>query len=300
MTKKYEYFVAVAETRSFSKASERLFIAQSSLSQFIKNIESDVGYQLINRKTNPITLTKEGELFLKTSYEILSIENILTNDLNRINSMNHQILTIAITRYWGGLLLPFVLKEYKKKFPHVKLNIIEGKTDFIMKKIKNNEVDIALFTPPESFVPNHNFISEILFKEEIMLAIQHVDGLDYSHQLNFNKLDFLLLKPGQKLRQISDEFFQFLNIEPRILMETENITTAYKLASVGYGVTFIPKRIHLLTTPVGNIHHLSLDQPQFWSLTCFYNQEILDYDFANYFLKLCKQNIEFIDKNEKQ
>lgn len=298
LSKQYDYVIAVAETGSFSKAAKELYIAQSSLSQFIKNLEDRLGVQLFDRNSKPITPTEAGKRFLKTAYDIRYMEDQMEKQLSQLQTVKKGSLTIGITRYWGSLLLPRILPEFQIRYPNVELNIIEGRTTDILKSLEKKQVEIAFLTPPSHLTEvDQPFQIDIIYYEEIMLAaqksiLQGENQLSEASQLEeISQLPFILLRKGQKMRQIAESFFQSLQVTPKILMETENITSAYKLASVGFGATFIPKRIKELTNPVGPVEHIHLDPPLFWSLAAMYEKNTSRTEFFEYLLLLSKKNI---------
>ncbi|MGM0212563.1 LysR family transcriptional regulator [Enterococcus sp. AZ109] len=297
LSKNYHYVITVAETGSFSKAAKQLFIAQSSLSQYIKNLEEDLGVFLFDRRTKPITLTQAGEQFIKTAYEIRYLEEKMQKQLTQLQVVKMGSLKIGITRYWGSLLLPRILPEFQARYPEVELKIIEGRTIDVMERLAKKQVDIAFFTPPNHYTPDDKFTYDVIYREEIMLALQQkiLPGKNQLpekiHLDQLRKIPFILLRKGQKLRQIADVYFQASDLLPTILMETENITTAYKLASVGFGATLIPSRINELTNPVGPIQHVHFEKPIYWSLAAVYEKDLTTTDFFDYLLMLSKRNI---------
>lgn len=295
LSKNYHYVITVAETGSFSKAANQLFIAQSSLSQYIKKLEDDLGVTLFDRKTKPIMPTKAGQQFLKTAYEIQYLEKQMKKQLTQLQTVKKGRLSIGITRYWGSLLLPRILPDFQIRYPEVDLKIIEGRTSDILQCLEKKQVELAFLTPPTKISENDHFQYDVIYHEEILLAIQQSllqKNCQPLSPIQFDQLEqlpFILLRKGQKMRQIADSVFQNSSSSPKIVMETENITTAYKLASVGFGATFVPKGINELTSPVGPIQHIPFDTPLYWSLAVMYEKNTSTTEFFDYLLLLSKK-----------
>lgn len=291
LTKDYQYVIAVAEARSFSKAAKNLFIAQSSLSQYIKNLEISLGVSLFDRNKLPLMPTENGRTYLKTAYEIQHLEQQLMRQFENLQTAPKSILRIGITNYWGAMLLPRILPLYQIAYPTIEVIVTEGRTADILLALQKAQLDLAFITPP-NLMPIINYQQEVILKEEILLAAHEkfVAKERQNQPLKARQLaalPFITLHKGQKMRQLTETIFKELSIQPKIVMRTANITTAYKLASVGYACCFIPEHILELTAPVGPVHHYSLSPRRFWELHAFYREEVSEE--VTYLLILAKQ-----------
>ncbi len=295
-TKQYQYVIEIAETGNFSKAAENLFIAQSSLSQYIKKLEKELGIILFDRTKQPVTVTEAGKSYLNIAYEILFLEKQLQSQIESYQPRKKKKIVLGITRYWGSLLLPRILPDFHKKYPGVNLDMREGKTKELIEWLENKQVDIAFFTPFQNEVQIFPcYDQSFILREEIQLAISPSLFNEYqlsSQSLTLDqlvKLPILSLKRGQKLRGFLDQLYLDHQTRPKIVMETENITTAYKLSSVGIGVTLIPERILELTSPFTNVLHLSFEKPIYWELNAFTLTETKEDDVTEYLMMLAKK-----------
>lgn len=105
----YQYMKCIAECQSFSKAAEKLYISQSFLSHFVKNVEDEFGITIFDRKSIPIRLTEAGILYLKYTENFCQLENSMRADLSSISTKNHVSLNIASIRLLGAYVLPKIL-----------------------------------------------------------------------------------------------------------------------------------------------------------------------------------------------
>ena len=296
LTKQYQYVIEVAETGNFSKAAENLFMAQSSLSQYIKKLEKELGVTLFDRSTQPVKLTEAGKSYLKTAYDITFLEKQLLNQLETFQQVKKKKIILGITRYWGSLLLPRILPAFQKRYPFIQLEMKEGKTKDLIDWLDNKRIDIAFFTASSQDSQHFSFYEEtFLLREEIQLAVssQLLESYHLSNQKmtpqRMMQLPLLTLRKGQKLRGIFDEFAKEAKDKPTIIMETENITTAYKLASVGTGATLIPEKILELTSPFDEVLHLSFEKPAFWELKAFTLKDSTTNEACDYLMLLAQK-----------
>lgn len=296
LTKQYQYVIEISETGSFSKAAENLYMAQSSLSQYIQKLERDLGIVLFDRTRQPIKLTDAGNSYLKIAYEITYLEKQLHQQIESFQPTRKRKIILGITRYWGSLLLPRILPAFQEKYPGVQLEMKEGKTKDLIEWLDNKRIDIAFFT--DSFNQDHAFSyyeESFILREEIQLALAPSIKESFKltnqtiSQQKLLELPLLTLKKGQKLRSYLNQICTEVKIKPNIIMETENITTAYKLASVGRGVTLIPERILELTSPFSTVLHVSFEKPMFWELKAFTLNDISQDDSIDYLILLAKK-----------
>ena len=134
----YRIFVAVAEERNITKASEKLNISQPALTKQIKNLENQLSIKLFERKSKGVDLTIDG----KKLYEKL-LKPI--EELNKIDSQinKQKIINIGTHNHMGSCVFGDVINEFCLKYPDVNLNLICEETDDMMKKLKNKEIDIV-------------------------------------------------------------------------------------------------------------------------------------------------------------
>lgn len=134
----YRIFVAVAEEENITKASEKMNISQPAITKQIKNLENQLSLKLFERKSKGLLLTQEGkELYEKLKNPI--------EELSRIDrqACNERVINIGTHNHMGSCIFGNVINDYCLKYPNVNLNLICEETSEMMKKLKNNELDIV-------------------------------------------------------------------------------------------------------------------------------------------------------------
>jgi DNA-binding transcriptional LysR family regulator len=152
-----EYLLILAEERSFSKASQRLYVTQPSLSQFVKNLENELHTQLFDRSTSPIRLTPSGDAYVKAAKKIKSIEEELNNQIADLTNLQSGQLNIGTSPFRASCLLPKSIAEFHKKYPGVELHINENQMIDLEEATLEGMLDLYIGTGPmkTSFMQRH-------------------------------------------------------------------------------------------------------------------------------------------------
>lgn len=278
--KKLKYVLTVAELQSISKAAAALFISQPSLSHIISNIETELGIQLFNRTTTPISLTYAGEKFAATAKEILSMNDMLAKELTDISGMRKGRISIGIPSLRGSFMLPHILPAFHEEYPGIELALLEGNGQQLEYFLLNGKVDIAFTIPP---LGDRRIAHELICREKIRLACKKgYLGREYLVQgtedvIDISKLgdiDFILTNKGHTIRAFVDEIFEKHGINPNIILETSNSGTAYRLATAGMGVCFAADMTVNSTTPIGEYDLFEIGRQSYlWEIVAMYRKD---------------------------
>ncbi|MBR0604067.1 LysR family transcriptional regulator [Bacillus safensis] len=235
------YFIAIAEQGTISKAAESLHMAQPPLSRQLKMMEDELGVVLFERnKKKKVTLTAQGELFLKKAREIVySMEDAI----HQIKEFSEEIsgtLSIGSTIYCAPILLS-ALTEFRKKHSHVKFNIWEGNSAHLMTLLNNRQIDVAITGGP---FPKKDMKVKSLYTDPCVLVVPKeykIDEKEISIQ-TLAEIPLLLLRPTEGVGlfdQIVDTFQQ-LELTPNILCECHDSAMLFSLVRKGFGATILP------------------------------------------------------------
>lgn len=272
--KNYEYFLAIAEDGSVSKAAERLFISQPSMSKYLKRLEENVGAELFYRDSYPLRLTNAGEIYLSYVNDIVKKEKRLLQDLSALKSMDTGEVSIGITVWRSSIILPIVLPIFKKQFPRIKVKPLEGSHQYMASLLEHDKVDFSICHLPNNYQGmtfEHLQYEKILFcvNEAHPLLQNHViedihasvNCMDNDYFMQFQEEPFILLKSGQNIRDLTQNFLNKLGIKPNIALETSNIITAMNAAKAGLGVTFVPEAALRIPEQVKGLVFFTVDAP---------------------------------------
>ncbi len=232
-------FYYVAKLGGFTKAADATFRTQSAISQQIKNLEEELGCQLLERiGKRKLRLTSAGERFFKFSETILERYDSLTEELNELKGLQIGRLRIAAPFTTLYHLFPFALKSYIKQFPNVELTILDRSQQDILDLINNGDVDLGLVL--ESNVPKN--LTALRWKKVrtvVMTAIGH--PLAKAKRVTLKQIGKypLILPPiNLKYRSNLEERFQKLGVDYHIIMESSNVELSSLYVEMGLGISF--------------------------------------------------------------
>lgn len=253
--RKLLYIKTIAELHNITEASKKLFISQPSLSKCISNIELELGTKLFKRTAIGLIPTSAGECYYKMACQVLKIYNDFELEISDINLLQRGKITVGTSIHLGSYILPIVLPIFKKSCPNIEVKIVETNSTDLKQHLVSGVIDFALMHVVDGEITSQNASVKFLpfFKEPFLLVTQKDNPLGkYSKFLPdsaFRRIDltifadepFVLVQPGQKIGQIAKQILDMAQINPKIVLSTENYLTARRLASVGIGSTILPQ-----------------------------------------------------------
>ena len=148
LLKQIQYFMAVAQTRHFTRASEQMYVSQSALSQQITKLENDMGVTLINRLSHPIELTKAGEEFAKYGADVLTAVENLQEHMQTWQSTGRSTLHIGMITGLGNLPLADILAKFNTEHSDIKLTLATQLSKALCEQLEDGTIDLAIIAAP--------------------------------------------------------------------------------------------------------------------------------------------------------
>jgi len=255
-----QYAIQIAIERNFSRAAEKLHIAQPSLSQQLSKLEKEIGVLLFQRSTNSVELTHAGSLFVEKSQKILDMVEQLKKEMEDISQMKKGRLVVGSMPITGSTILPFVVPVFQAAYPDIEITLVEETSSNLETLTMNGQTDISLLSLP---LREDSLVYETLLEEEIVLAVPPTHRLAASKEPirieQLEKESFIALKKGQGFRKLTLELCQKAGITPNIVFESSNMETVQSLVAAGMGIGFVPylisKRSFSELSPI----HLTLE-----------------------------------------
>lgn len=160
-------FRTVAQRLSFTRAAHELFISQPAVTKHINELEKNTGKPLFNRHGNNISLTKEGELLLKYTNNILNLYQNLEEELNKLQETISGEVHIGASTTIAQYILPKILAKFKAAYPEMKVSLINDNTLNIETLVSEKKIDIGII---EGSAANPLLHYDPFFEDEIVLT----------------------------------------------------------------------------------------------------------------------------------
>jgi len=162
------YFIAVAEELNFTRAAERLHMAQPPLSQQIQHLEAELGFQLFRRTKRTVVLTEAGQVFFEESQKILLQVDRAIQLAQQTSRGELGQLTIGFVSSAAYNVVPAILQQFRTLHPAVKLELREMRTNEQLQRLRFGQIDIGFVRPP---IEEDGINSEIVFREALIVAL---------------------------------------------------------------------------------------------------------------------------------
>lgn len=281
-----EYFTVIVECGSLTKAAEKLFVSQSSLSQYLKRLEGSLGITLFDRSTVPMRLTYAGERYYAFADQWRRMEQDIHKELHDLKHENRGRIRLGIPLWRGACMLPDFFPEFNKNYPGITLELTEGSGRKLEQALLENKIDLAVFNLTQA-MEDDRLKAETIFNEPILFAAPNshpatqklLASCSYRGQFPVapisvvNEIPLLLSKPGQKSARIVHSFLLKNELHPQILLETDNLTTAINLAAQGMGAAFVPAEGAGTCAHPKELTFFLLDTPDLvWQLAAVYRR----------------------------
>jgi LysR family hydrogen peroxide-inducible transcriptional activator len=251
-----KYFVTLAELKHFSKAAEACFVSQPTLSTQIKKLEDELGVQLVERSPKNIMLTPTGEEIARRAMQILSDVEQIKTVARRSQNPNEGTLRLGLFPTLAPYLLPHVIPRLRNKYPQLRLQLAEEKTEDILRLLQRGTLDAALLALP---VPHDGFEVEILFKEPFVVAVPGEHALASKKEIDIEDLrgsELLLLEEGHCLREHALEVCSLAGAHERVDFHATSMETLRQMVAAGVGITLMP--VMSVKPPIAKTENLSI------------------------------------------
>jgi DNA-binding transcriptional LysR family regulator len=234
-----EIIRAIAETGSFTAAGHKLHVSQSAISRQILLLEDELKTPVFLRIGRRIRITPAGESLLQLSHRVFQD---LTDTVATISDSQETLR--GTVRILGGMtvclyVFPTLLSELTRQHPGIDVKIMNDSAERSIQHLRAGTGDIALLTLP---VRDADMVTVPVLQEELLVVTSAKHPLTKKRKVNAQDLStqpFVLFEPGSNTRRVVDEFFAASGIEPRIVMETENVEILKALVRHGLGITIV-------------------------------------------------------------
>lgn len=310
MFKNKDYVLAVYREGGFTKAAEKLFVSQPSLSSSIKRIEEKISAPIFDRATSPVGLTEVGREYVKYALEIEQKEKDFERYVSDHTSLIKGKIKIGGSSFFSSFVLPALISDFKEKHSKIEFEIFEDSTKNLMYKLNGGELDIVI---DNAINKDENITSKIYKSETLLLAVPtrfidkvKIDKKGFSAQdvkndlhmnavgvsiTNFESLPFILLHHENDTGARAEKIFKHGKVTPNVVFTLDQQVTAHNLSSTGLGITFVSDTLVKYSGAEKNLVYYKLADRTI-------NRTVYFYQKKNRYLSLASQKfIEYYSKD---
>ncbi|MBE7103665.1 LysR family transcriptional regulator [Bacillus cereus] len=241
--RKMRYFITVAEELNFSRAAERLLMAQPPLSQEIRKLEEELGVQLFHRTKRMVELTSAGEIFLEGARQtLLQVDRtIKETQLADEGKIGHLIIGFVDSTE----TVIEILKKFRERFPKIQLILREMTTDQQIKALYEKQIHIGFIRSKQN---NEILSSEVCSEEYLKLVLHQDHPLAQLRKISIKSLidePFILFPRhfGTNFYDLIISYFWEHGVSLNIVQEAIQMQTIVNLVATGMGISVVPSSV---------------------------------------------------------
>ena len=260
-----EYILEIARQQSVTHAAEKLFVTQSTLSQYLLKLENELGTPLFSREKSGLVPTEAGHVYLHAARAVVQIQNAAEVSIAALKKEG--FLCVGVS-FWGLTLLTGLLPTFKSRFPDITLRLFVDDYAHLKVMMQAGRIDLAVISiTEEDDRPAQGSID--LKREELVVALpreaayclEHPDAEFISEEQlpqALDTLNFIAPDEGASIRRIEDALFRRLMYRPHVICEVEREDSATRMVDAGVGAAILSQED---VRGVRSIRSFRLDPP---------------------------------------
>ncbi|MEW6214902.1 MAG: selenium metabolism-associated LysR family transcriptional regulator [Nitrospirota bacterium] len=263
MDHKLKVFCTVAETRSFSRASEIIHLTQPAVSLQIQALEERYETKLFDRSSNTVTLTPAGEVLYKYAKEILALYASAEKVIGEITDLVKGSITIGACSTIGDYLLPNVITDFRKTHPKIKIHLLVGNTNRVVELLNSGNINLGLVAGD---VTRQKMVVKKLISDELLVVVSPFHPWAKRKEVSVSELTkepFILREAGSGTRQAVEKFLAKHGItqrEMKISMVFGSTEAIKEAVENGLGVSIISRWAARKESKYGTLHLLTFKE----------------------------------------
>lgn len=240
-----QYFVAVAEQGSVTRAAQNLSISQSSVTEAIKELESDLGVELFERHPRGLTITHNGHQFLRHATKILATVSDARTSFSGQQNAAAGTLNIGVTSLVAGYVLSDLLARYRRACPGVEVSAIEDNGGYLEHLLVGGELDVAVMVIS-------NLRDRMALQAEILETSPYRLWLPMGHPLVSADIisvaditrEPLIMLTIDEIEENTGKLLTALGARPHVAFRTRSVEAVRSLVATGAGVALLPDLVY--------------------------------------------------------
>ncbi|HNN56654.1 MAG TPA: LysR substrate-binding domain-containing protein, partial [Novosphingobium sp.] len=241
------YFIAVAEARSVSGGASAVGISQSAVTDAVRTLELETGVSLFHRHAKGVTLTREGQQFLRHARSIIDAVADMAGGVGREQDQTEGKVRIGVTPVVTGYFLSDLVSRFQRLFPRIEIALVEDKRAYVEHMLVGGELDLALLIV-SNLEQRAAIDHEVLLRSECRAwmapghPLSDVDGLSLADLEN----EALVALALDELEGLIDGIWSKFDHPPRVAWRTSSMEGVRSLVGTGAGITLLPDLVYRL------------------------------------------------------
>jgi DNA-binding transcriptional LysR family regulator len=255
-----EYFVAVAEEASFTRAAQRIHVAQPGVSAQIGRLERELGQQLFDRSGRRVRLTEVGAAVLPYARAALGAVAGARLAVDELTGLVHGRVAVGMVTACSTPALFDLLADFHRMHPAVEISLSEANSDRLIDGLRDGSLDLALIGTGGA--PAAGLVTRVLLDEPLVAAVRSDDPLAARETVTLRALQerpLICLSPGTGLRTCIDDAFSAAGLRPRIALEASDPGVLAVLAARALGVAILPASLAMAHS--AELHTVAITRP---------------------------------------
>ncbi|OBG28827.1 LysR family transcriptional regulator [Mycobacterium sp. 852002-51057_SCH5723018] len=236
----YEWFITLAELQHVTATAEQLHIAQPTLTRMLARLERRLGAALFDRRGKRLSLNAYGRIFYQHARRAQLELDSARRAIDDLANPAVGEIRLGFLRSFGATVVPRLIADFTKTTPRVAFTLKEGAAESIGDLVSSGSVDVGLVSPR----PARSMLAwRSLFRQRLGIAVSSGHRLSGVAAVSMTQLTderFVAMHSGFGMRQLLDELCAAAQFEPRIVLESANLTTTAGLVAAGLGISLMP------------------------------------------------------------
>jgi DNA-binding transcriptional LysR family regulator len=260
-----KYFVVVAEERNFTRAAERLGMAQPPLSQQIRKLEHEIGAQLFRRLTRGVELTDAGRVLYEDARRIVSeVELAKSRAQSAARGQTGSIRVGFASSVVFHPVIADIVRAYRESHPAVRLSPSESNVEALIDDLMAGRIDLAIIR--QTSQESDRVKTEALLDEDMLIVLPPQHAMAVSPRINLRSIahETLIMFPRALAPVLYDEVIsacQRAGFSPQLGQESTQVASAVSMVAAGFGVSIVPSSIRQVHAGV-TYHAIDGTQPK--------------------------------------
>jgi LysR family hydrogen peroxide-inducible transcriptional activator len=280
-----KYIVEVAREKNFARASAKVFVSQPALSMQIKKLEETLGVEIFERDKQNFLITPVGAEIIKKAEIILQESEEIRMIAKNSKDPHKGEIRIGAFPTVASYFLPNFIKNIHKKFPHLKIFLIEAKSDELITKLKSGELDLCLLAMP---IADDNLIGEKIFSEKFLLATPKGHPFSKKSKIQIKELkkqELMLLEDGHCMRDQALEICSMVKAFENQDFRATSLETLRQMVANGTGITLMPE---IAVRTDDKIAYVKIFNAPFRTIGIYYRKSSVQKNLIKEIIKLAK------------